>query len=133
EELPAATADARDEPGLGKRARIHRAVGREPAELAHVHDGVLGLAAVGQEAARRQAPVERHLTALEPDGRAAARARLLALLALRGRLAVAGTDTAPDALAPLDRAGCGTKILKPHGTPAPRAARGGSSSESSAY
>src|SRR4051812_47481261 len=56
------------------------------------------------EAALRQAPVQRHLPALEPLD-AHARARGLALAAATGLLALAGTDAAADTLALLARSG----------------------------
>ena len=53
-------------PAAGRRDRPRCPRAKRAASVAEVHDGVLGLAAVGQEAALGQPPVERHLAALEP-------------------------------------------------------------------
>src|SRR6185295_971871 len=83
-------------------------------EVTDVDDGELGLAAVGQEASLGQPSVERHLAALEPRPDAAAGPRLLALVALARRLAVAGARAAADPLALLGRSRRRPQILDSH-------------------
>ena len=122
EDLHPPALGALDQPGLREPVGIDHAAGREAAQRLEVHDGVLRLAAEGQEAALGQAAVERHLAALEAAALAAARAGPLALVALGRRLAVAGAGPAADALAPLDGAGRRTQIVKLHGSPGARAA-----------
>src|SRR5207245_10995982 len=90
-----------DEPGQGQVCGIHHRVRCEAVESLEIHDGVLGLAAVGDEPALGQAPVERHLAALEAAALAAAGARVLAFVALARRLAVARARASPGDLAPV--------------------------------
>jgi hypothetical protein len=71
-------------------------------ELVEVHHGVLDAERV-VEPALGHAPVQRHLAALEPALELEARARLRALVAAPGRLAVARPLAAADALAAASR------------------------------
>jgi hypothetical protein len=89
QQLDAAAVGPLDEPGAREAVGIHGGSRGERAQRLEIHHRVLGLAAVGQEAALGDAAIERHLAALEAGRRSAARARLLALLALGRRLAVA--------------------------------------------
>src|SRR5262249_55663320 len=68
-----------------------------PGEIAHVDHRELAVEGV-LEPTLGDAPVERHLPALEPGTLAAARARLVPLVTLRRGLAVTGAGATPDAL-----------------------------------
>src|SRR5215470_5066136 len=96
---------ALDESGLHEPVGIDDAAGGEAAQRLDVHDRVARLAAEGQEAALGQAPVERHLPALEPGALHAAGARALALDALAGGLAAARARAPADPLASMRGAG----------------------------
>ena len=79
-----------------------------------VHDLVLDLEPVLEAAQLRDAHVERRLAALEPGRDRAAGARLLALRAAAGGLALAGGDAAADAGARLVRALGGLEVVELH-------------------
>ena len=103
------------DPDALAEARLIQRSGREPGgEVAHVHDGELLLAPVGQEAALGQPPVQRHLAALEARVDPAARARLQALGAAARGLAEAGAGAAAAALAALGRSRSRTQIFDSH-------------------
>ena len=95
-----------DETCLLQRCCVHRLLGIEAPgidgrlQAAQVHH-LEGLGKdVVVEATLGQAPMQRHLATLEAlDGNTGT--RLLALMAVTGGLALAGTDPAPDALAAL--------------------------------
>src|SRR4051794_27360620 len=80
---------------------------------ADVHFGIIAREDV-VEAALREPHVKRHLAALEARDRHA-RARLGALLAATGGLALAGTDAAADAHAALARALIVSEFVEFHG------------------
>src|SRR3954447_19192466 len=65
------------------------------------------------ESALRQTPDQRHLTAFKPEPDAAARTRLLALMAFAARLAVAGALAATEAFHAVLRAGPRSHVVKP--------------------
>src|SRR6185503_19990225 len=88
-----------DETGLDQSLGVHDALRGEAAEGLEVHHRVLGLAAVRQEATLGKTPVERHLPPLEAARLAAARSRVVALVALGRRLAVAGARSTAHTLA----------------------------------
>src|SRR5215204_5793927 len=109
---------APDHAGGRERHRVDRSRGIEAARLdrlldaAERHFGVFVAEDIG-EAALGQAPVQRHLAALEAiDGDAGA--RLLALDAAPGRLALAGADAAALALAVLQGARIVGKLVEFH-------------------
>src|SRR5262245_59165546 len=66
------------------------------------------------EAALRQAPMQRHLSALEA-AEPGSRPRGLAFAAASAGLASAGADAAPDAYAELARTGVVLELIEPHG------------------
>src|SRR5262249_31373929 len=102
---------------------IDDGIGREAAQRLEVHDGVVDAAAtVGDEAALRQAAVERHLAALEAAGLAASRAGLVALVPLGRGFSMARSGAAADLLAPLRGARRRAQLVKLHGSPGARAA-----------
>ena len=113
-----------DEARGDERVRIDDGVRGEARERLQIHDRARILAAaVGrEEPPLRQPAIERHLTALESAALAAARARLVPLVALRRRLAVAGPGAASDLLAAMRGAGCGPEVFKLHASPGARAA-----------
>ena len=106
-----------DEPRLHAGCRDRpRCPAANARQVAEVHDGVLGLAAVGQEAALGQPPIERHLAALEAAGPCRRPSgpccplRPLVGRSCRGRSRARGRP----ACALLGRPGRGPEILKPH-------------------
>src|SRR5207249_12071903 len=119
--LPRASPVSHQPPPRGGR-RVRPRLPRQTTQRLEVHDGVDGLAAVRHEAALRHATVERHLPALEAAARPAARPGPLALVALRGRLAVAGAGPASDPLAPLRGAWRWAQLVKLHESPRARGA-----------
>src|SRR6185503_15480222 len=91
------------EPGLLQAVEVD-GLARDAREVARAH--FRGLHDEdGEEAALRQAPLQRHLAALEADLVVAAGARALALVAAPRGLAEARAAAAPDALARLVRSG----------------------------
>src|SRR5262249_17452700 len=89
--------EARADEGFGPDLAALR---EAPGEVAHVHHRELAVEGV-LEAALGEPPVERHLPALEAGALPATRARLVPLVALRRRLAVARPGAAPHAFAGL--------------------------------
>src|SRR2546430_7828232 len=77
-----------DEPRLDEALGVHHRVGAERGQRLEIDDRIRMLATVRQEAALGDPAVERHLAALEATPLAATRAGVLALAALRCRLAV---------------------------------------------
>src|SRR5690606_6612326 len=114
-----AVLDAADEPGSLQRFRVDRLRRVQPARPDRRGDAVepdFGevLAENVGEAALRQAPMQRHLAALEAvDGDAGTRG--LALAAATAGLAHARADAATDALALLRGAGIVGKFVQFHG------------------
>src|SRR5215475_6416909 len=107
--------DPLDQAGLDETIGIHHAArGETGREILHVHDGILGLAAVRQEAPLGQPAVERHLPALETGPRPATGTCLEPLVAAPRSLPGAGRPPAPHALPLLRRALCGPEILESH-------------------
>ena len=90
---------ARDEARLLEAGEVDR-LGADLGEVARAHFGRLG-DGHGEEAALGQAPLQRHLAALEADLVVAAGAGLLALVAASRGLAQARADAAADAAAVL--------------------------------
>src|SRR5262249_23281441 len=104
-----------DETGVDQLVGVDHAPRREPiGQILYVDHRVLGLSAIWEEAPLGQAPVERHLAALESRAGPAARARLQALVTTTGRLARARGAAAPHALALLDRALGRAQIFESH-------------------
>src|SRR6266478_3987234 len=106
-----------DETGLDEPVGVHDAAGREArGEILDVDHRELDLAAIGQEAALGQAPVEWHLAALEAGARAAARASLEPLVAPAGRLPAARGRPATATLPLFRRALRRPEIFESHDT-----------------
>src|SRR5207247_5026674 len=112
-----------DQPRLHEALGVDHGVGGERAQRLQIHDRVVLAAAVRQEAALGQPPVQRHLPALEAAVLAAAGARVVALVALGRGLAVTRPRAAADTLALLRGAGRRTQVTELHGSPAARAPR----------
>src|SRR5207247_2416322 len=111
-----------DEPRLDEALGVHHRVGAERGQRLEIDDRIRMLATVRQEAALGDPAVERHLAALEATRLAATRAGVVALAALRCRLAVTRARPAADALSSRLRARRRAQVLKLHGWPAARVA-----------
>src|ERR1043166_1271458 len=93
-------------------------------EPPHLHDVVFHAPRV-REPALREAALDRHLAALEPHRDAAARAGLLALVALAGRTPLAAGCALAEAFRLLHRAGGGMDVPESHDVSSPRPSPGG--------
>src|SRR5947207_10041623 len=98
-----------------------RGCAREPP---HLHDVVFHARRV-REPALREAALDRHLATFEPHRDSAARAGLLALVALAGRTTLAAGCTLAEALRLLHRAGGGMDVPESHDVNSPRPSPGG--------
>src|SRR5439155_22791459 len=112
-----------DQPRLHEALGVDHGIGGERAQRLQIHDRVVLAAAVRQEAALGQSAVERHRPALEATVLAAAGARVVTLVALGRRLAVAGSRPASHALAGLHGPRRRPEVTELHGSPPARAER----------
>src|SRR5512135_260802 len=101
------------QPLLPKRLDVDDGARLEPVQFLHVDDGHL-LPEDIDEAALREPPLERHLTAFIPRLRPASAAGLEPLVALAGGLAEPGAFAPADALPRAFRPFCGAEIREFH-------------------
>src|SRR5258708_28094482 len=123
EDLDAVVA-ALDYSGLTQRRLVDRGAAFEALQIGQVHDRVVCLEDV-RETALRQAPMQRHLATFEAEHAGVARARLLALLAAAGGLAVARAGTAPHTLLRVAGALLWFEVTEFHLSPSERSAVSG--------
>src|SRR5688572_24940582 len=104
-----------NEPPLEEGIHVDRCVGIEAIEVTDVDDLILDAKNV-REAALGQTALQRHLAAFVVRLARVTPARLGTFVTARGRLAVARTGAAADALALFLRALCGLEISETHVT-----------------